>query len=535
MIGKGKSFLVFLIIFLIISINVFAQNTKVVSDVHLSQTLQKNLQQRQQDFYANCNSADEPTYDSLENINSINKPSILSRFNQNIAPVPRNVLSFTKPTHMLSVQDRATLLLKNNNWLLIITGFFIFGLLLAFTPCVLPMIPILVGIIAGQGKKLNMRKAFSLSLTYILAMSFTYACAGVLAGYAGSYVQAFFQNEWVITIFSIVFVLLALSLFGFYELQLPHRWQHKITEYSNRQVGGTYLGVAVMGFLATLIVSPCVSAPLVGVLSYIGNTGNMLVGGIALFVMGLGMGLPLIVVGTGGGKLIPKSGSWLNIIKVFLGILLLGVAIWMLSRIISDQTTIILVSILIIGSSIYSGSLSLKYRGISSKFLQVTSIGLLIYGLALFTGVLMGNVSLFQPLKMKQMPEIHKQDVAKISFHYVKNIADLQLQLANAKNQHKPVFLDFYADWCVSCKMMDRYVLTDPKVIELLQNYVLLRADMTANNVDDIALAKHFKMIGPPVVIFFDANGNQIQPAMVGEMNTKDLTERLQQVMQGQN
>jgi thiol:disulfide interchange protein DsbD len=392
-----------------------------------------------------------------------------------------------------------------------------------------------VSIIAGQGKSLTTRKAFGLSLTYVLAMSFTYASAGVLAGYAGSYVQAFFQNEWVITIFSLIFILLALSLFGFYELQIPHSWQHKITEYSNKQIGGTYLGVAIMGFLATLIVSPCVTAPLVGVLSYIGNTGNMLVGGVALFVMGLGMGLPLIIVGIGGGKLLPKSGSWLNVIKVIVGILLLGVAIWMLSRIVSDQTTIVLISILVIGSSIYSGRLSLKYHGIANKLLQVTSIILFLYGLALFIGVLMGNISLLQPLKMKQVTATQNQTDIKISFYYVKNVNDLQAQLMNAKNMHKPVFLDFYADWCVSCKMMDRYVLTDQKVKELLQSFVLLRADMTANTADDIALAKHFKMIGPPVVIFFDANGKQIQPAIVGEVATKELIKRSEQVLQNHN
>jgi thiol:disulfide interchange protein DsbD len=560
MINKGKLFLIykvitFLSICFFISSIVFAKNPGLPSS-QLPDNLDKSLLQRQHVLMENnaewCNANKSLDVNSIKyaktelqagnryadddfgNITATNSFSISNSLNRN-PPSATPVTSVARSTEIISEQDKATLLLKNNNWFFIIPGFFIFGLLLAFTPCVLPMVPILVSIIAGQGKSLTTRKAFGLSLTYVLAMSFTYASAGVLAGYAGSYVQAFFQNEWVITIFSLIFILLALSLFGFYELQIPHSWQHKITEYSNKQIGGTYLGVAIMGFLATLIVSPCVTAPLVGVLSYIGNTGNMLVGGVALFVMGLGMGLPLIIVGIGGGKLLPKSGSWLNVIKVIVGILLLGVAIWMLSRIVSDQTTIVLISILVIGSSIYSGRLSLKYHGIANKLLQVTSIILFLYGLALFIGVLMGNISLLQPLKMKQVTATQNQTDIKISFYYVKNVNDLQAQLMNAKNMHKPVFLDFYADWCVSCKMMDRYVLTDQKVKELLQSFVLLRADMTANTADDIALAKHFKMIGPPVVIFFDANGKQIQPAIVGEVATKELIKRSEQVLQNHN
>ena len=473
----------------------------------------------------------EASFDVFGNPTGVSSTTILSTFNKNLPAVNDVGVSVAKPLIIISTQDRATMLLQNDNWFFIIPGFFIFGLLLAFTPCVLPMVPILVSIIAGQGKTLTTHKAFTLSLTYVLAMSLTYAGAGVLAGYAGSYVQAFLQNAWVLIIFSVIFVLLSLSLFGFYELRMPNGWHHKLTEYSNRQTGGTYVGVAIMGFFATLIVSPCVTAPLIGVLSYIGNTGNMVVGGIALFVMGLGMGLPLMVVGTGGGKLLPKSGHWLNTIKVFLGILLLGVAIWMLSRIISDELVVMLVSILMMGTSIYTGFLSVKYRGLGAKFWQVFSIVSLMYGLALSIGVLMGNASLFQPLKMKQVNMITNPVVAKVSFNYVKNISDLQAKLTIAKLHHKPVFLDFYADWCVSCKMMDRYVLTDPTVIQLLQNFVLLRADMTKNNADDIALAKHFNMIGPPVIIFFDAKGQQIKPAIVGEANSKDLIQRLKQIV----
>lgn len=476
----------------------------------------------------------EASYDAINNTSGVSGKNILSNFNNNL-PVTGSILHFSKSTHPLSAQEKATILLKNNNWFLIVPAFFIFGLLLAFTPCVLPMVPILVSIIAGQGKTLTTRKAFLLSLTYVLSMSVTYAGAGVLAGYAGSYVQAFLQNMWVLIIFSVLFFLLALSLFGFYELRMPHALQNKLHEFSNRHEGGTYFGVAMMGFFATLVVSPCVTAPLIGVLSYIGNTGNMLVGGIALFVMGLGMGLPLLIVGTGGGKLLPKSGAWLHEIKVILGILLIGVSIWMLSRIVSDTISVILVSALVISTAIYSSISAVKYRGHFAKILQIVSILLFIYGFALLVGVLMGNASLLQPIKMKQISAEQHQQPTKVSFITVKNMADIQAKLSEAKSQHKPVFLDFYADWCISCKMMDRFVLTDPQVIDLLQNYILLRVDMTSNSADDIAVAKHYKMIGPPVVIFYDANGQQIQPAIVGEVTTKELVQSLQQVLSSQN
>ncbi len=395
------------------------------------------------------------------------------------------------------------------------------------------MIPILTGIIAGQGKTLTTRKAFLLSLTYVLAMSVTYAAAGVLAAMAGSYVQVFLQNPWVLAIFSIIFVLLALSLFGFYELQLPARWQEHLTSISNRQTGGTYVGVAIMGCLATLIVSPCVTAPLIGVLSYIARTGDVILGGSALFVMGLGMGIPLIIVGTCGGNLLPRAGTWLNTIKVFLGILLLAVAVWMVSRIVPDIITMFLWAFLVIGTAIYMGALSKAKDGTFGKLWKGCSLILLVYGLSLMVGGMMGNTNPLEPLKVSTFIGNKNIFNTEPTFQPVTNLTDLQQDLNKASTQHKPVLLDFYADWCVSCKEMAKYTFTDNNVQNLMQQFVLLRADMTANNKEDQALAQHFNVIGPPVIIFFTADGKKSSISVVGEMGPQEFAQQLQQVLQG--
>lgn len=396
----------------------------------------------------------------------------------------------------------------------IILGFLVIGLLLAFTPCVFPMIPILAGIIAGQGDKITTRKAFVLSVVYVLAMAVTYTVAGVLAGLFGSNLQAAFQNPWILTAFAGIFVALAFSMFGFFELQLPSSLQSKIMQVQNNQQGGTLIGVAVMGLLSALIVGPCMAPPLAGALIYIGQTGDAVLGGTALFAMSIGMGLPLIIVGTLGGKFLPRAGAWMDAVKNVFGVLMLGVAIWMLERIVPDIVAQALWGILLIGAAVYLSATDPLKEAASgwSRLWKTLGVILLIWGSLILVGVATGGKgSVFAPLAGLSMgtPGGSAQPTAALSFTPVKNLADLNTKLAQAKAEGKPVMLDFYADWCVSCKEMEHNTFSDPTVIAGLKPFVLLQADVTANNADDKALFKRFGVLGPPTIVFFNAQGDE--------------------------
>jgi thiol:disulfide interchange protein DsbD len=420
--------------------------------------------------------------------------------------------------------DEASKLLTEHNWFFIFGGFLGFGLLLAFTPCVLPMLPILSSIIIGQGKKRTALRSFYLSLTYALAIAITYAIAGAIAALAGGYVQAFFQNPWVIGLFSLLFVVLSLSLFGVYELQLPASWNHYITHLSHRQQGGTYLGVFVMGCLSVLIVSPCVSAPLIGTITYLSSTGNVLLGSMALFAMGLGMGIPLIIAGTFEGKLLPKSGPWLVGVKTFFGVLLIMLAIWLLQRIIPAQISLMLWAAFCIILAVYLGALNrIPNQGWASLWRGVGII-LLIYGSALLIGALQGNTNPLQPLTFTKA----SANKPALNFQTIKSVQALQQALAIAKTQNKPVLLDFYADWCISCKIINNNVFQNAKVHTVLTKYILLRADVTANNAQDKALEQYLNVIAPPTIIFYGTDGQEIKSArIVGEISAEQF---LQQV-----
>jgi thiol:disulfide interchange protein DsbD len=435
----------------------------------------------------------------------------------------------TKSTPSLSEQDKITRLLAGNNWHLILLGFFGFGLLLAFTPCVLPMIPILSSIIVGEGKSITVPRAFALSLTYVLAMAITYAGAGVLAALAGSYVQAFLQSPLVIVIFSGVFVLLALSLFGLYELHMPHFLHHHVTRLSNKQSGGTYLGVAVMGCLSTLILSPCVTAPLIGALSYIGKNGNPVLGGSALFAMGLGMGIPLLLIGTLGGEFLPKAGNWMHTIKAIFGVLMLGMAILLLSRILSPHIIMLLWAILLIMTATYMGAFTATPQKNIGKLWKGTSLLLLMYGFLILVGASLGNTDPFQPLALKQTISVTPQPQTQ-AFQVVKSMDDIQLAMTAARAENKPVLLDFYADWCIACKEMDREVFNNPAIQRKLNGYVLLRADVTANDANSKAIEKHFDVIAPPTILFFDAASQELTASrIVGAVGVKEMLNHLQQ------
>jgi thiol:disulfide interchange protein DsbD len=411
----------------------------------------------------------------------------------------------------LSEQDRiAAALIQGNTWLVLAT-FFGFGLLLALTPCVFPMIPILSGIIAGQGKHITTRRAFVLSLVYVLAMALTYTAAGVLAGLFGGNLQAAFQNPWILGSFALVFVALSFSMFGFYELQLPTALQSRLTEISNKQQGGTLIGVAIMGLLSALIVGPCVAPPLAGALIFIGQTGDWALGGLALFALSMGMGAPLIAIGTSAGKLLPRAGAWMDTIKAVFGVLLLAVAIVLLERIVPAAVAMLLWGALLVGSGVYLGAL--RHLPVEASGWQQLwkSLGVvfLIYGALMLVGAAAGGKDTLQPLRGLDVGGGGGEQ-QHLTFQRIKTVADLERKLAAASDRGRPVLLDFYADWCVSCKEMERYTFSDPEVLAALANVVLLQADVTANDADDQALLQdHFGLHGPPAIIFYGADGRE--------------------------
>lgn len=415
-------------------------------------------------------------------------------------------------------------LFSNKHWFIVLLSFSGFGLLLSFTPCVLPMVPVLSGIIVGHGKALSTRKAFFLSLSYVLSMSLTYALVGAVVASLGSNLQIAMQAPWIISLFSLVFVLLALSMFGFYELRLPVSWQAKLAGLSRNQGNGHYLGSAVMGALSTLILSPCVTAPLIGVLGYIAHSGNILFGSFTLFFLGLGMGLPLLLIGTSAGKWLPKAGQWMNRVKAFFGIMLLAVAIYLLARILPDSIVMMLWASLLVFSGIYCGALSHAPSN-QDKFRQGLGLMMLIYGLLVLIGASMGGSNPLQPLAGFQALASTASSPA-ISSQKIKTVNELNQALANAKG--KPVLLDFYADWCTSCQIMEKTTFRDPQVEAVLKDFVILKVDVTDNNSQDKALLKQFKVVAPPTFLFFNKQGKEQENLrLVGETPTSVFLKKL--------
>jgi thiol:disulfide interchange protein DsbD len=387
--------------------------------------------------------------------------------------------------------------------------FFVAGLGLSLTPCVFPMIPILSGIIAGQGHKASHARGFALSLAYVLGMAVTYAAAGVAAGLTGTLLSAALQNPWVLGAFALVFVVLSLSMFGFYELQLPTALQSKLSEESGHLQGGRGIGVFLMGALSALIVGPCVAAPLAGALLYIGQTGDAVFGGTALFVMALGMGAPLIAVGTAGGSLLPKTGPWMEGVKKAFGVLLLATAVWLVSPVVPPVVPMLAWAALLIVPAIYLHALDPLPQHAKGwqRFWKGIGIVMLLTGAALLAGALAGSRDPLQPLAgLRGMATA--AEPAKLPFAPVHSPADLDARLAAVD---RPVMLDFYADWCVSCKEMEKYTFADPAVRAKLAGFTLLKADVTANSDDDKALLARFGLFGPPGIIFFDASGHEIK------------------------
>ncbi|MCB1776739.1 MAG: protein-disulfide reductase DsbD [Candidatus Competibacteraceae bacterium] len=424
-------------------------------------------------------------------------------------------------------QDRLAQWLGEQRFLAI-PAFFGFGLLLAFTPCVFPMVPILSSLIAGQGANLTRRRALLLALTYVLAMAVTYTIAGVLAALLGQNLQAWFQNPWVIGLFSGIFVLLALSMFGYYDLQLPAFLQGRLAEWSNHQRGGRYVGVAAMGFLSALIVGPCVAPPLIGALSFIAVTGDVLLGATALFVMSLGMGAPLLILGASTGHWLPRAGHWMERIKAIFGVLLLAVALWLLERILPAALSMVLWATLLIVTATYMGALQPLVHGAPPWRMLVKGLGtvLLVYGVLLLVGVAGGGRDPWQPLRGVSLIASAASKAPAPRFQPVKTVADIDQALREAVG--RPVMLDFYADWCVSCKELERYTFSDPTVRTTLAEIVTLQADVTAHDDADRALLKHFGIVGPPAILFFGTDGRERREfRIVGFMSPSDFNQHL--------
>jgi thiol:disulfide interchange protein DsbD len=430
----------------------------------------------------------------------------------------------------VSEQDRLAALLRSGSLAAVLLQFFIGGLLLAFTPCVLPMVPILSGLIVGQGHRVTTARAFLLSLTYVLGMAVTYTITGALFAAAGKQVQAVFQQPWIIVLFAALFVAMALSMFGLYTLQMPGFIQTRVAQLSNRQRGGHFGGVAVMGMLSALVVTTCVGPVLVAALIVIGQTGDVLRGASALFAMSLGMGVPLLIVGSSAGRWMPRAGAWMDSVKRLFGALMLALAAWMLARIVPARWTLLLYAVPATAAALVLWSfVPVTHGRRAAPTLWATRGAALLaglYALLLLIGAGRGAEDALRPLAPRAALAAEPEFIA------VSTLADLRREVTAAAAAHQPVMLDFYADWCTSCKEMQRFTFTDPNVRAALQSVRLLRADVTANTADDQALLRQFQIFGPPTIAIYDAQGHEHQEyRVVGYMKADQFAALLRQAI----
>lgn len=417
--------------------------------------------------------------------------------------------------------DIITQTLQTGSILLVLITFFAFGLLLSLTPCIFPMVPILSSIIVQQSKendrKMSAAKGLLLSVVYVLSMSIAYTISGVLAGLFGANLQVIFQDPIVIIIFAAIFIILAFSMFGYFEIGLPQSWQTKLNKTSTKSSkNGSIIGVGVMGFLSALIVGPCIAPPLAGALVYIGQTGDAFLGGSALFVMSLGMGLPLLAIGIGAGKYMPKPGGWMSTITKVFGIVMLAIALWMLERIIPSILFMYLSSFLLIGTAIY-----LKiFKNIIVKLITVI---IFIYGVLIFTGAVSGSTNVLEPLSnLRSGSSVIEK--AKLDWLYVKNINELEDVV---KKSSKPIMVEFWAAWCVSCKELENITFKDKRVLNELSKYQLVKIDITKNSEEDQKLMKKFNLFGPPALIFYRDGKEELNKRIIGYKNPNEFIKNI--------
>lgn len=423
-----------------------------------------------------------------------------------------------------SEQHQLADMLKQDSLLLTLIAFFVGGLLLSFTPCVFPMYPILTGIIVGQGKQLTTKKAFTLSFFYVQGMAVTYTLLGVVVALAGAKFQAVFQHPAVLIGLSVLFIFLALSMFGVFNLALPASWQNKLNNISNKQKGGSITGVLMMGVISGLVASPCTTAPLTGALLYISQTGDVVLGASALYALSLGMGLPLLILGSSGGKLLPKAGAWMNIIKNIFGLLLLAVPVFLLERFIPETASQALWALLILASATYfyvtNQNHAQKQNNQSAKGFWYGVRSLIIFLMMFFGANLAYQVITPATHSNSQTEQLHPE------FLPVTSLAQLESEISNANKQGKTVMLDLYADWCIACKEFEKYTFSDAKVQQALSDTVWLQIDMTEFDSNENAeLVKHYNVLGLPSILFFDLKGNELEKQRTtGFMSAEEFT-----------
>lgn len=471
--------------------------------------------------YRGCNETLGFCYPPLKHVVHLDLPSAAAAGTSSSSDAGPNVAE----------QDRLAAFIHHANLALVFLAFIGLGLLLTFTPCVLPMIPIVSGLVVGQQQRPSTLRALFLSSAYVLAMALTYTVAGISVALVGANVQAWFQNPWVLSAFSLGFVALALAMFGLYELQMPSVIQSYLTRTSNTQQSGTIAGAGIMGILSALIVGPCVTAPLVAALIVVGQSGDPLRGGLALFALGLGMGVPLLVAGTFAGRFMPKAGPWMVLVKAAFGVQMLAGAIWFMARILPAPWTLALWAALLATSGLYLAVLHARTtrRRLPRLLGAGTAVAAVVYGAALLDSALHGGDSLVVPFNGVSAGMVAAEHYPHgLPFKRIKSIADLDHELALASAQHKHVMLDFYADWCISCKEMEHGTFPDAGVRAALADTVLLQADVTANDDADQALYKRFEIYGPPSIMFFGLDKTEVRAdRVVGYLSPADFTARI--------